>query len=405
MSTTATATRPQSQPPLQPSPAVTQQTQSIACAYSPHVAGEAGLKPPEASTGPEAWQGAVDLTGRGDGKQRQGDYAGALECYNCAVAYYARALSSTEDVLLTPERKAVIRDQLRGTQLKVDALQRAAAGATGTPACCGSQIMQPAASSVSTLGRGTPMNPTKSLLSSSSLGGVASSSSSSSSVCDDCVCWACRRPMESTMSALGHMWHPQCFISNVHCGFCGKPFSLLDLRFVVGKEDGKPYHVTCRDYTLGLCQHVEKTFVGATGTMFVQVALRERRMFRAGENIGVEVVVDNNSTVKLMSFKALVIREEARSERRAGGAGERCEGKAVTTAVICVESNLGKKLPLGVGRLSETVLVPLGADVQGSVLGDCAFRREYRLKTRCIISGLHNSIDMEFPIIIDAPHN
>lgn len=203
------------------------------------------------------------------------------------------------------------------------------------------------------------------------------------------------------MSALGHMWHPQCFINNVHCGFCGKPFTLLNLRFVVGKEDGKPYHVACRDYTLGLSQKMEKAFVGATGTMFIQVSLKERRIYHSGENISVEFVIDNNSTVKLMSVKVLLVREEARAERKSNG--ERCEGKAVSTAVMCVESNLGKKLPLAAGVLSETVLLPVSPDVQGSILGDISFRREYKLKTRCIISGIHNSVDMEFPVIIETP--
>lgn len=204
------------------------------------------------------------------------------------------------------------------------------------------------------------------------------------------------------MSALGHMWHPQCFINNVHCGFCGKPFTLLNLRFVVGKEDGKPYHVACRDYTLGLSQKIEKAFVGATGTMFIQVSLKERRIYHSGESVSVEFVVDNNSTVKLMCVKVLLVREEARAERKSNG--ERCEGKPVSTAVMCVESNLGKKLPLGVGVLSEVVMLPISPDVQGSVLGDISFRREYKLKTRCIISGIHNSVDMEFPVIIETPN-
>lgn len=359
---------------------------------------ENGLKPPESSTGPEAWQAAVDLTSRGDGKQRQRDFSGALNYYSCAVAYYNRALNSTEDVLLTPERKVVIKEQLKTTLAKIDSIQR-----IGTPPSL--QPSQPPLSSSSILSSSySQINAKQSSQPSSTLSSSYSQINSqlgSSRNDDECMCWACKRPMESTMSALGHMWHPQCFINNVHCGFCGKPFTLLNLRFVVGKEDGKPYHVACRDYTLGLSQKMEKAFVGATGTMFIQVSLKERRIYHSGENISVEFVIDNNSTVKLMSVKVLLVREEARAERKSNG--ERCEGKAVSTAVMCVESNLGKKLPLAAGVLSETVLLPVSPDVQGSILGDISFRREYKLKTRCIISGIHNSVDMEFPVIIETP--
>ena len=360
---------------------------------------ENGLKPPESSTGPEAWQAAVDLTTRGDGKQRQRDLSGALNYYSCAVAYYNRALNSTEDILLTAERKAVVKEQLKSTLVKIDAIQHIGSPPTHKQSLSSSysqiipqQKQQQQQSLSSSYSQITPQQQQQTM----------SLSSSYPQVGDECMCWACKRPMETTMSALGHMWHPQCFINNVHCGFCGKPFTLLNLRFVVGKEDGKPYHVACRDYTLGLSQKIEKAFVGATGTMFIQVSLKERRIYHSGESVSVEFVVDNNSTVKLMSVKVLLVREEARAERKSNG--ERCEGKPVSTAVMCVESNLGKKLPLGVGVLSEVVMLPISPDIQGSILGDISFRREYKLKTRCIISGIHNSVDMEFPVIIETPN-
>lgn len=389
------AQAPQAASSPSPAPAASQSS-----SISRVIIEENGLKPPESSTGPEAWQAAVDLTSRGDGKQRQNDFSGALNYYTCAVTYYNRAINSTEDILLTPERKVVIKEQLKSTLTKIDTIQRVGSPPnmrrpqTSYSAISARQFQQqqPLSSSYSQIGSQQQQQQPQSL-----------SSSYSQLGSDDCVCWACKRPMESTMSALGHMWHPQCFINNVHCGFCGKPFSLLNLRFVIGKEDGKPYHVACRDYTLGLSQKIEKTFVGGTGTMFIQVSLKERRIFHAGESVSVEFVVDNNSSVKLMSVKVLLIREEARAERKSNG--ERCESKAVSTPVLCVESNLGKKLPLGMGVLSETVLLPISPDIQGSVLGDVSFRREYKLKTRCIISGIHNSVDMEFPVIIETPNS
>jgi hypothetical protein len=210
------------------------------------------------------------------------------------------------------------------------------------------------------------------------------------------MCSACGLPMQTSLFALDREWHPQCFIDRVKCAFCGKPFSVLDLRFVVGKDNGLPYHIRCHDFTTGLSKQVEKTFIGHSGKMFFKVVL-QKRMFHIGESIELEFIIDNETTVKLNNVVVKLNAEEGRSSRNASY--ERVE-TVTKKAVARVETTFGASLPMAIGRFSQALSFPLPPDVNPSVTNDQAMRREYTLRIRGKLSGLWPAIVLEFAVTI-----
>lgn len=102
---------------------------------------------------------------------------------------------------------------------------------------------------------------------------------------------------------------------------------------------------------------------------------------------------------KINSIRITLVREEARSTRNA--IYERVESKPVMTPVVTVNVNFNGKLPLGKGKLSERVSIPLDANLLPSVLTDYTLRREYRLNVKAMLSGMNGSIDKTFTIIVN----
>ena len=219
------------------------------------VIGMYGLKYPSEMGGSEAWQTGTELAARGKSKERSCELQDAFELYKCSMLYYMRALNS--DDVLTRDMKQVCREQMKEYLTRAEMLKKKLVEAGHRPNEDGGN------------------DPNSQYL-------AASYANASQGLC--CICG---RPLDKFICVLNRQWHPQCFVNTVKCAFCGKPFSLIDFRYVVDKETGLLYHVDCREYTIGLSQ--QEIREGKAGTFLLfQVSIIGKRLFMAGESVNLQ---------------------------------------------------------------------------------------------------------------------
>jgi len=316
------------------------------------------------------------------------NFARALALYQCSMAYFMRAIHS-EDVL-TLDMKTKAREQMKAFLTRAEQLKAFLVTTS-----------EGAAAMVSSA--------------------EAASSGTEQAASAEGLCAACGKPMQTSLYALDREWHQSCFVEKVHCAFCDQPFSALDLRFVVGKENGLPYHVRCHDFTTGLSRSIEKTFIGHSGKMFLKVNL-QKRLFRVGEAIEMEFIVcsvsplllpfphpslpltcatvgqfDNETSVKLNSVQVMLVAEEGRSSRN-----EKHERVEVVTrkSYARTDTQFGRTLPIAIGRFSETLSFQIPPGVPPTITNDQVMRREYLLRIKGVVSGIWAALEMEFNITI-----
>jgi len=321
---------------------------------------ENGLKIPAAMPGAEAWQTAQDLVERGKTADMNKDFVTALEFYECAMAYFMRAINS--DDVLTKDMKATARNQMKVYLERAEKIQSYLER-------CGMRFTD-----------------------SGDLNSAAARSLAG-------VCTACGKPMTRAIYALDRQWHPECFIAKVPCAFCKQPFSKVDLRFVVNKDNGLPYHVACHDNITGLSREVEKSFPPHHGKMYLKVNMIGRKIFKAGEEVELEFIFDNTTKIKLNSVVIMIMCEDAHTQFNRSATMDRSE-VSKSTCVHKVEHQFGGILPMASGRFTERMVFQIPPTIQPTVVGDVAMRREYTLRVRGNVSAL-GSIGLEFPITIN----
>lgn len=226
------------------------------------IIGMYNLKLPSEMAGSEAWQIATEIVARGKTKERMGEILDAFELYKCSMLYYMRALNS--DDVLTRDMKRVCREQMKEYLTKAEKLKKklAESGIDPNEGLDGADPYQ------------------------QSLAAYYGNTSEG-------LCCICGLPLDKFICVLNRQWHPRCFVNTVKCAFCGKPFSLIDFRYVVDKETGLLYHIDCRDYTTGLVQQERRE--GKPGVyLFYQVTMIGKRMFMAGEPINIQFDVIND---------------------------------------------------------------------------------------------------------------
>lgn len=324
------------------------------------VRAENNLKIPAAMAGAEAWHTAQDLVERGKTADMAKDFVTALEYYECAMAYFMRAVNS-EDVL-TQDMKTTARKQMRLYLDRAEKIQ-AYLERSGQRFADGGDLNSAAARSLAG------------------------------------VCTACGKPMSRVIYALDRQWHPECFIARVPCAFCKQPFSKVDLRFVVNKDNGLPYHVACHDNITGLSREVEKAFPPHHGKMYLKVNMIGRKCYRPGEEVELEFIFDNTSKVKLNSVAVLLMCEDARTQFTRSVKVDRAE-VSKNSCVHKIEHQFGGVLPMAAGRFTERMVFPIPETTEPTVVGDAAMRREYTLRIRGNVSAITGTLTLEFPITI-----
>jgi len=324
------------------------------------VRSENNLKIPAAMPGAEAWQTAQDLVEKGKTADMGKDFVTALEYYECAMAYFMRAINS--DDVLTKDMKATARNQMKVYLDRAEKIQ--------------SYLER---SGMKFADSGDLNNAV-----SRSLAGV---------------CTACGKPMTRSIFALDRQWHPECFIAKVPCAFCKQPFSKVDLRFVVNKDNGLPYHVACFDNITGLSREIEKSFPPHHGKMYLKVNMIGRKSFKAGEEVELEFIFDNTTKVKLNSVVVMIMCEDAHTQFNRSVTVDRSE-VSKSTCVHRVEHQFGGILPMASGRFTERMVFQIPATIQPTVVGDVAMRREYTLRVRGNVSAF-GTVQLEFPITIN----
>jgi len=321
---------------------------------------ENGLKIPAAMAGAEAWQTAQDLVEKGKTADMSKDFVTALEFYECAMAYFMRAINS--DDVLTKDMKTTARNQMKVYLDRAEKIQNYLER-------CGMRYAD-----------------------SGNLNSAVARSLAG-------VCTACGKPMTRSIYALDRQWHPECFIAKVPCAFCKQPFSKVDLRFVVNKDNGLPYHIACHDNITGLSREVEKSFPPHHGKMYLKVNMIGRKIFKAGEEVELEFIFDNTTKIKLNNIVIMIMCEDARTQFTRSSTVDRSE-VSKSTCVHKVEHQFGGILPMASGRFSERMVFQIPATIQPTVVGDVAMRREYTLRIRGNVSAI-GSLNLEFPITIN----
>jgi len=321
---------------------------------------ENNLKLPAAMPGAEAWQTAQDLVERGKTADMGKDFTTALEYYECAMAYFMRAINS-EDIL-TKDMKTTARNQMKVYLDRAEKIQRYLER-------CGVRFSD-----------------------SGDLNSAAARSLAG-------LCTACGKPMTRSIYALDRQWHPECFIAKVPCAFCKQPFSKVDLRFVVNKDNGLPYHVACHDNITGLSREVEKSFPPHSGKMYLKVNMIGRKIFRPGEEVELEFIFDNSSKVKLNNVVVMIMCEDARTQYNRSVTVDRAE-VTKSSCVHKIEHQFGGILPMASGRFTERMVFKIPTTIPPTVVGDVAMRREYTLRIRGNVSAITGSLNLEFPITI-----
>ena len=321
---------------------------------------ENGLKIPAAMPGAEAWQTAQDLVEKGKTADMGKDFVTALEYYECAMAYFMRAINS-EDVL-TKDMKTTARNQMKVYLDRAEKIQQYLER-------CGMKFAD-----------------------SGDLNSAAARSLAG-------VCTACGKPMTRSIYALDRQWHPECFIAKVPCAFCKQPFSKVDLRFVVNKDNGLPYHIACHDNITGLSREVEKSFPPHHGKMYLKVNMIGRKIFKAGEECELEFIFDNTTKIKLNSIIIMIMCEDAHTQFNRSVTMDRSE-VSKSTCVHKIEHQFGGILPMSSGRFTERMVFRIPATLQPTVVGDIAMRREYTLRIRGNVTAI-GSLNLEFPITIN----
>jgi len=318
------------------------------------------LKIPAAMPGAEAWQTAQDLVERGKTADMSKDFVTALEYYECAMAYFMRAINS-EDVL-TKDMKATARNQMKVYLDRAEKIQNYLER-SGMRFADSGDLNSAAARSLAGL------------------------------------CTACGKPMARSIYALDRQWHPECFIAKVPCAFCKQPFSKVDLRFVVNKENGLPYHIACHDNITGLSREIEKSFPPHHGKMYLKVNMIGRKSFKAGEECELEFIFDNTTKIKLNNIVIMIMCEDAHTQFNRSVTVDRAE-VSKSTCVHKIEHQFGGILPMSSGRFTERMVFKIPTTIQPTVVGDVAMRREYTLRIRGNVSAL-GSLQLEFPITIN----
>jgi len=318
------------------------------------------LKIPAAMPGAEAWQAAQDLVERGKQADMSKDFVTALEYYECAMAYFMRAINS--DDVLTKDMKATARNQMKVYLDRAEKIQNYLER-SGMRYADSGDINNAAARSLAG------------------------------------VCTACGKPMTRSIYALDRQWHPECFIAKVPCAFCKQPFSKVDLRFVVNKDNGLPYHIACHDNITGLSRDIEKSFPPHHGKMYLKVNLIGRKIFKAGEEVELEFIFDNTTKIKLNNIVIMIMCEDARTQFNRSVTVDRSE-VSKSTCVHKLEHQFGGILPMSSGRFTERMVFKIPPNLPPTVVGDVAMRREYTLRIRGNVSAI-GSLNLEFPITIN----
>jgi len=319
------------------------------------------LKIPAAMAGAEAWQTAQDLVERGKTADMGKDFVTALEYYECAMAYFMRAINS-EDVL-TKDMKVTARNQMKVYLERAEKIQQYLER-------CGMRFAD-----------------------SGDLNSAAARSLAG-------LCTACGKPMTRSIYALDRQWHPECFIAKVPCAFCKQPFSKVDLRFVVNKDNGLPYHIACHDNITGLSREIEKSFPPHHGKMYLKVNMIGRKTFKAGEEVQLEFIFDNTTKVKLNNVVVMIMCEDARTQFNRSVTVDRAE-VSKSTCVHKIEYQFGGILPMASGRFTERMVFKIPSTLQPTVVGDVAMRREYTIRIRGNVTAITGSLQLEFPITIN----
>jgi len=325
---------------------------------------ENGLAIPASMTGSEAWRTAQQLTETGKAADMRKDFQKAFEYYRCSMAYFQRAINS--DDVLTKEMKTTAKSQMmlyleRAEKIKAYLIRSGVQIDDGVD----------------------------------STGGIAGST--------DGRCAACGQPMTKVIYALERQWHPECFIAKVPCAYCHQPFSKIDLKFVVNKENGLPYHIQCHDNITGLSRECEKTFTAHKGAMFMKISLKERRCFRPGENVELSFVFDNTSSVKLNTVFVIIEVENAETSFSTSYKNTLDRNERVRKSqVMKIEHHFGDTLPMAEGSFTETMTFDIPPSIPPTVVGDAAMRREYFLKVIGQTSNLGSNIELVIPIIIKS---
>jgi len=321
---------------------------------------ENGLKIPAAMPGAEAWQTAQDLVERGKTADMSKDFVTALEYYECAMAYFMRAINS--DDVLTKDMKTTARNQMKVYLDRAEKIQNYLER-SGMRFADSGDLNSAAARSLAG------------------------------------VCTACGKPMTRSIYALDRQWHPECFIAKVPCAFCKQPFSKVDLRFVVNKENGLPYHIACHDNITGLSREIEKSFPPHHGKMYLKVNMIGRKIFKAGEEVELEFIFDNTTKIKLNTITVMIMCEDAHTQFNRSVTVDRAE-VSKSTCVHKLEHQFGGILPMASGRFTERMVFKIPPTIQPTVVGDVAMRREYTLRIRGNVSAI-GSLQLEFPITIN----
>ena len=209
------------------------------------------------------------------------------------------------------------------------------------------------------------------------------------------TCIACNKHIDNEfVSALGFNYHPICFVQNVTCKLCGKPFQFPKMEFKIFNEQA--YHPICFEGVTGL--EKEQTFQPSMqkGTIFFKVKM-PNKIFTVNESFMYEFTIDNSTQFMINYIECGLVCEETRYARGFNG-----EMKGSTT-----QSKLAKKKvvfdggAMKNGVMNKSEMFSIGM-VRPSHHNDIMFYRGYKFVISLKVSGtLTNSKDIVYPIYIN----
>ncbi|ELP94053.1 hypothetical protein EIN_183100 [Entamoeba invadens IP1] len=209
------------------------------------------------------------------------------------------------------------------------------------------------------------------------------------------TCIVCNKHIDGEfVNALGYNYHPQCFVANVNCKLCGKPFSFPKMEFKIYNDQA--YHPLCFEGVTGLEKEVTYSPMFGKGNIFYKVKL-PKKIFNVNESFMYDVTIDNSTSSMINYIEAFLVCEETRFSRSFSG-----EMKGETTKTEMAKKKImfeGGMMKNGVVTKSE--MFALGM-VRPSHHNDIMFYRGYKFVISLKVSGVAlGPDDIFFPIYIN----
>ncbi|EMH72328.1 MIT domain containing protein [Entamoeba histolytica HM-1:IMSS-B] len=329
--------------------------QSTTALRTAFIRSKLSLEHPSTLNGLKAWKLAKPLAEKGKEFDSQTKYADALAYYETALDYFAQALRAPE---LTDNMKKQLKEEVKAYLTRAEQIKPVVV-----------EFLK--------------QNPTY-------FGEVDNEDSQRLE-----TCIVCNKRIEGEfVSALGYNYHPQCFVANVNCKLCGKPFTFPKMEFKIYNDQA--YHPLCFEGVTGLEKEITYTPTFQHGTIFYKVKL-PKKIFNVNDSFMYDITIDNSTNCCINYIETGLLCEETRFSRGFSG-----EMKGETTKTEMAKKKImfeGKVMRNGVITKSEMFSIGM---VRPSHHNDIMFYRGYKFVVSLKVSGVAlGPKEIVFPIYIN----